>query len=73
MSKDGDVIRYVVAVTRLHEPGTEEARLVREYEDLAYLDHQLSTTNTHQPGQWPDRHSDTIAPKRSIRSKSEGS
>ena len=53
MSKDGDVIRYVVAVTRLHEPGTEEARLVREYEDLAYLDHQLATTNTHQPGQWP--------------------
>ena len=52
MSKDGDVIRYVVAVTRLHEPGTEEARLVREYEDLAYLDHQLATTNTHQPGQW---------------------
>ena len=53
MSKDGDVIKYVVAVTRLHEPGTEEARLVREYEDLAYLDHQLATTNTHQPGQWP--------------------
>ena len=53
MSKDGDVIKYVVAVTRLHEPGSEEARLVREYEDLAYLDHQLATTNTHQPGQWP--------------------
>ena len=42
MSKDGDSIRYTLNVRKLYESG-EIVTLSREWEDLQYLDHQLTT------------------------------
>ena len=42
VSKDGDSIRYTLNVRKLYESG-EIVTLSREWEDLQYLDHQLST------------------------------
>lgn len=44
VTKDGDIIQYTVNVRRLHQPG-EIVTLVRDYEDLQYLDHQLTIGN----------------------------
>ena len=51
VSKDGDSIKYTVNVRRLSvEGGTGEVvTLVREWEDLQYLDHQLAAAHP-QPG-----------------------
>lgn len=42
VSKDGDSIRYTLNVRKLYESG-EIVTLSREWEDLQYLDHQLTT------------------------------
>ena len=42
VSKDGDSIKYTLNVRKLYESG-EILTLSREWEDLQYLDHQLTT------------------------------
>merc|ERR1719397_1446433 len=44
VSKDGDSIKYTINVRKLYEPG-EIITFVREYEDLQYLEHQLTVSN----------------------------
>ena len=50
MSKDGDSIKYTMNVRKLYESG-EILTLSREWEDLQYLDHLLTTSALGtQPG-----------------------
>lgn len=50
ISKDGDSIKYTISVRKLFSVSGEDAiTLVREYEDIQYLDHQLHVFNKH-PG-----------------------
>lgn len=44
VSKDGDAVRYTINVRRLLQPANI-ITITREYEDLAYLDHQLIGNN----------------------------
>jgi len=48
VSKDGDAIKYMINVRKFEGTG-DIITITREYDDLAFLDHQL-ITNNRQPG-----------------------
>ncbi|XP_023345391.1 sorting nexin-5 [Eurytemora carolleeae] len=48
VTKDGDILKYTINVRKLYGYGDIKT-ITREYDDLAYLDHQL-LTNNRKPG-----------------------